>query len=137
MSIFNCTCNNAIHGVFTNSYLISTPCCRRAPHACPLSPCATHLPNRRPPACMWLWTVCHTPGLAAPRHHAPNAVTATGPCPSTRASTTPAVAGPWRGSSTALPTLIHGPTGEEQWGGSDTKKHRQTERRGYKEERER
>lgn len=26
----------------------------------------THLPNRRPPACMWLWTVCQRPALLPP-----------------------------------------------------------------------
>lgn len=50
------------------------------------------------------------PGLAAPRHHAANAVTAAGPCPSRRASTTPAVTGPRRGPSAALPTLIRSTT---------------------------
>ncbi len=77
-------------------------------------------------------------GLAAPCHHAPNAVTATGPCPSPRASTTPAVTGPWRGSSTAMPTLIHSPTGRNSGAGRrqrNTDRQKERTRRGYKEER--
>lgn len=75
------------------------------------------------------------PRLAAPRHHAANTVTATGPRPSPRASTTPAVAGPWRGSSTALPTLIHGPAGGNGAVGSETEKHGTDREKGPGEDR--
>lgn len=51
------------------------------------------------------------PSLAAARHHASNAVTATRPRSCTGAGAAPAVTGPRWGSSTALPTLIHCPTG--------------------------
>lgn len=79
------------------------------------------------------------PGLAATRHHASNAVTATGPCPIPRASTTPAVTSPWWGSSNTLPTLIHSPTGQN--GGVDcrqrnTNGQEERSKRGYKEEKE-
>lgn len=56
------------------------------------------------------------PGLAAPRHHAPSAVAATWPPVSTGASPTPTVNGPRWGSSSALPTLIHSPTGKNDVG---------------------
>lgn len=144
MSIFECTCNDAIHNVWQAHTVILFVW---YPHH------ATVVPTCVPPV-----TMRHSlakpqasgmhvaldrlpaPDLAAPRHHAPNAVTATGPCPSPRASTTPAVAGPRRGSSTALPTLIHGPTGRNS--GVDrrqrnTDRQKETTRRGYKEEKER
>lgn len=65
------TCSITIHYGFTNSHssVISTPCgcyTHCFPSCVPLSQCSTHLLNRRPPACMWLWTVCHLPALLPP-----------------------------------------------------------------------
>lgn len=87
----------------------STPCCRRA--QCRPS-CVTmrHSLAEAQASSMHVALDClPPPGLAAPRHHAANAVAAAGPCPSPRASTTPAVTGPWRRPSAALPTLIRSP----------------------------
>lgn len=144
MSIFECTCNNAIHDVFTNSHssLISTPCCCCAHCSPSCVPPVTMRHSLAKPEASGMHVALDrlpAPGLAAPRHHAPNAVTATGPRPSPRASTTPAVAGPRRGSSTALPTLIHGPTGRNS--GVDrrqrnTDRQKERTRKGQKEERE-
>lgn len=64
---------------------------------------------------------------AAARHHAANAVTATGPRPCPRARTTPAVTGPRWGPSSTLPTLIR-PTGTNGAVAS-TKEHGQTTKR--------
>ena len=138
MSIFNCTCNNAIHGVFPNSYLISTPCCRRAPHACPLSPCATHLPNRRPPACMWLWTVCQRPALLPPVTMLRTLSLRLGPAPVLEQAPPPPSLAPGEGPAPPCPPLSMAPLGRnsgvdriqrntDRQRGEDTKR-RETER---------
>jgi len=68
--IVQSACRSSIHDTFTNSlpwyahHAAVVPI--EAPHALPMSPCSTHLLNRRPPACMWLWTVCQRPALLPP-----------------------------------------------------------------------
>ena len=74
------------------------------------------------------------PGLAGRRHHAANAVAAAGPCPSRRASATPAVTGPRRGPGAALPTLIRSPTDRHS---EADQKQRNTDAQKKKRERER
>lgn len=145
MSIFEFTYSNAIHEVFTNSYfsLISIPCCCFVHYSPSCVPPVTMRHSLAKPQASGMHVALDClppPGLAAPRHHAPNAVTATGPCPSPRASTNPAVAGPRRGSSTALPTLIHSPTGRNSvvdWRQRNMDRQKERTRRGYKGERER
>lgn len=112
--------------------LIATPCCCCA-HCNPS--CVPHVTMRHSlakPQASGMHVALDrlpAPGLAAPRHHAPHAVAATGPCPSPRASTTPAVTGPRWGSSTTLPTLIHSPTGWNGGVGRRQGKHGQTDPR--------
>lgn len=128
----------AIHDVVADSYspLMSAPCCRRA-HRCPscvptVPPCAHSLAEAQASGMHVALDGLPASGLAAARHHAPHAVTTTGPRPSPRASTTPAVTGPRRGPRTALPTLIHGPAGRSSRVGAgdrETRTDREREKR--------
>lgn len=93
--------------------LKSKSCCRLAPcrHSCMPPVTMRNSLGEAQASSMHVALDClPPPGLAAPRHHAANAVTAAGPFPSPRASTTPAVTGPGQGPSAALPTLIRSPT---------------------------
>lgn len=115
--IFENTCSSAIHDAHSSS--TSTPCRRGAPlmhHSLAKSQASgMHVALDHLPA----------PGLAAPRHHASNAVAATGPRPIPRARAAPAVAR--RGSGATLPTLFHGPAGQK-WRGGRQGKHERTRR---------
>lgn len=127
------TCNYSIHDIFTDSLPWLPHHAAVVPTVAPS--CVPHVTMRHSlakPQASGMHVALDrlpAPGLAAPRHHAPHAVAATGPCPSPRASTTPAVTGPRWGSSTTLPTLIHSPTGWNGGVGRRQGKHGQTDPR--------
>lgn len=132
MSIFECTCSNAIHDVFTNSHcsLISTPCCS----------CAHCSPSCVPP-CYHAPLTCQTAGL---RHACGSGSSASArPCcpPSPYSERCHCDWAPPHSQSkhhprchSPLARVPHRPAHpyprphwEEQWGGLETKKHGQTE----------
>jgi len=80
-----------------------------APHACPLSPCATHLLNRRPPACMWLWMVCQRPALLPPVNMLRTLSLRLGPAP--EQAPTPLSLAPGEGPAPPCPPLSPAPLG--------------------------
>lgn len=102
------------------------------------SPCATHLPNRRPPACMWLWTVCQRPALLPPVTMLRTLSLRLGPAPLPEHAPPPLSLAPGEGPAPPCPPLSTAPLGGT--GGVDRRQRntdRQEERttkRGQKEE---
>lgn len=86
-----------------------------APHACPLSPCATHLLNRRPPACMWLWTVCHRPALLPPVTMLRTLSLRLGPAPVPEQAPPPLSLAPGKGPAPPCPPLSTAPLVGAVW----------------------
>lgn len=81
------------------------------PHACPLSPCATHLLNRRPPACMWLWIVCQRPTLLPPVTMLRTLSLRLGPAPVPEQAPPPLSLAPGEGPAPPCPPLSTAPLG--------------------------
>lgn len=82
------------------------------PHACspnPSPPCATHLLNRRPPACMWLWTVCHRPALLPPVTMLRTLSLRLGPAPVPEQAPPPLSLAPGEGPAPPCPPLSTAP----------------------------
>lgn len=82
---------------------------------CPLSPCATHLPKRRPPACMWLWTVCQRPALPPPISMLRTLSLRLGPAP--EQAPPPLSLAPGEGPAPPCPPLSTAPLGGAVEGG--------------------
>ncbi len=77
----------------------------------PLSPCATHLPNRRPPACMWLWIVCQRPALLPPVTILRTLSLRLGPAPLPEQAPPPLSLAPGEGPAPPCPPLSTAPLG--------------------------
>lgn len=94
-----------------------------APHACPLSPCATHLLNRRPPACMWLWIVCHRPALLPPVTMLRTLSLRLGPAPVPEQAPPPLSLAPGEGPAPPCPPLSTAPLIGTVWWIRDKNEH--------------
>lgn len=113
--------------------LNSTPCCGRArcrPSCVPPSPCATHLLKRRPPACMWLWTVCHRPALLPPVTMLRTLSLRLGPAPAPEQAPPPLSLAPGEGPAPPCPPFSAAPLIDtaRRTGNKETRTHRKKKR---------
>lgn len=121
--------------------LKSTPCCRVAQcrPSCtpspPPPPCATHLLKRRPPACMWLWTVCHRPALLPPVTMLRTLSLRLGPAPAPEQAPPPLSLAPGEGPAPPCPPLSAAPLIDtvRRTGNKETRTHRKKKREREKE----
>lgn len=120
----------------THLPLKSTPCCRVAQcrPSCtpspPPPPCATHLLKRRPPACMWLWTVCHRPALLPPVTMLRTLSLRLGPAPAPEQAPPPLSLAPGEGPAPPCPPLSAAPLIDtvRRTGNKETRTHRKKKR---------
>lgn len=97
------------------------------PHA---SPCATHLLKRRPPACMWLWIVCHRPALLPPVTMLRTLSLRLGPAPAPEQAPPPPSLAPGEGPAPPCPPLSAAPLIDtvRPTGNKETRTHGQKKR---------